>query len=69
MSKLSQLKDNLRQMSVEQLNDELLALRKTQFNLRLKTVNGVLTKTHLKTEARKTIARIKTMLSEKAVQL
>ena len=68
MSKVSQLKQDLRQMTVEQLQSELLVLRKTQFDLRLKAVNGVLTKTHLKTAARKTIARIKTMISEKAVE-
>ena len=69
MSKLTQLKQNLRQITIEQLQEELLVLRKTQFNLRLKTVNGVLTQTHLKTEARKSIARIKTLIAEKAVQL
>ena len=69
MSKIKQLVKSLREMNVSQLQDELLSLRKQQFNLRLKVVNGVLSQTHLKTQARKTIARIKTLIAEKQVEL
>ena len=66
MSRLNQLKQTLRQMTPDELQKELLTIRRTQFNLRMKTVNGALEKTHLVTEARKTIARIKTLMTEKA---
>ncbi len=66
MSKLSDLKQVLRQMTPEELQKELLVIRRTQFNLRMKAVNGALEKPHLVTEARKTIARIKTLMTEKA---
>jgi large subunit ribosomal protein L29 len=65
MSRLNDLKQKLREMTLEDLQKELLTIRKNQFNLRMKTVSGALEKTHLITEARKTIARIKTMMTEK----
>lgn len=66
MSKLSDLKQALRQMTPEELQKELLVIRRAQFNLRMKAANGALEKPHLVTEARKTIARIKTLMTEKA---
>ena len=69
MSKIKELVKSLREMDVNQLQDELLSLRRLQFNLRLKVVNGVLSQTHLKTQARKTIARLKTLIAEKQVKL
>ena len=65
MSRLNDLKQKLREMTLEDLQSELLTIRKNQFNLRMKTVSGALEKTHLITEARKTTARIKTMMTEK----
>ncbi len=62
MKTLSELKD----MNLEELKSELLSVRKEQFNLRLKRVNGNLDKTHLISQTRKTVARIKTMMTEKA---
>lgn len=56
----------LRELSVPQLQEELLALRKEQFNLRMKKANGTLEKTHLINIVRKTIARIKQLMTEKA---
>lgn len=56
----------LRQMSDKELQTELLNLRKEQFTLRMKKANGALDKTHVITLLRKTIARIKTLLTEKA---
>jgi len=58
----------LKTMSVSQLQDELLALRKTQFELRMKKANGALNKTHVVTHVRRSIARIKTLMTEKGGQ-
>jgi large subunit ribosomal protein L29 len=58
--------DELRNLNVEELQTELLSLRKEQFNLRMKKASGSLDKTHLITLVRKSVARVKTMLTEKA---
>lgn len=58
--------NELRSMSTEELQNELLALRKTQFNHRLKKATGSLDKQHLVKKVRRTIARIKTIMTEKA---
>lgn len=51
--------DELRNMSVEELQNELLSLRKDQFNLRMKKASGSLDKTHLITMVRKSVAKVK----------
>ena len=56
----------LREKSVEELNQELLGLLKEQFNLRLKKASGQLNQTHMAKQVRKDIARIKTVLTQKA---
>lgn len=56
----------LREMSLEDLNSELLSLRKEQFNLRMKKANGILDKTHQITMVRKSVARVKTLITEKS---
>ena len=56
--------NELRDMSVEELNDELLALRREQFNLRMQQATGELTQHHQHRKVRKDIARIKTVLNE-----
>lgn len=56
----------LRDLSVEELNNELLSLRKEQLNLRMKKASGSLDKTHLITKVRKSVAQVKTILTEKA---
>ena len=67
MSKLAEQKKQLKAMSLEELNTELLSLRKKQFLLRLQRKNeGALAQPHQITEARKQIARIKTLMTEKA---
>lgn len=48
-----------------ELNIELLDLRKEQFNLRMQRGAGQMSKPHLFQVARKDIARLKTILSEK----
>lgn len=57
----------LRQMDVSDLHQELLTLRKEQFGLRMKKANGALDKTHNVSIIRKAIARVKTIMTEKAV--
>ncbi|STX27756.1 50S ribosomal protein L29 [Legionella beliardensis] len=55
----------LRELSLDQLNEELIDIRKLQFKLRMKKANGLLDKTHPIKEARKAIARVKTIMTEK----
>ena len=57
---------DLRSKSVEDLNKELLSLRKEQFNLRMKKMTGQLNQNHLVGTVKKNIARVKTVLREKA---
>lgn len=57
---------DLREKSVEELGKELLGLRREQFNLRVQQATGQLSQTHLITLARKDVARVKTLLSQKA---
>lgn len=56
----------LKAMSIDELNKELLELRREQFNLRMQKGSGQLTRTHLLKNAKLNIARIKTILAEKA---
>jgi large subunit ribosomal protein L29 len=56
---------DLRAKSVEQLQEDLLALLKEQFEFRMKQATGQLGQTHVLKRARKDIARIKTLISEK----
>ena len=58
--------DELRNLTTDELQNELLSLRKEQFNLRMKKASGSLDKTHLITMMRKSVARVKTLLTEKA---
>lgn len=62
------MKENseLKKMSIEELQTELISLRKDQFSLRMKKANGSLDKTHIITMVRKAIARVKTIMTEKA---
>jgi len=54
-----------RDKSEAELNEELLNLRKEQFNLRMQRGAGQLSKPHLFNTVRKDIARVKTILTEK----
>ncbi len=56
----------LREKSVEELKQELLAQLKEQFELRMKQTTGQLNQTHLLRQVRRNIARIKTVLNQKA---
>ncbi|MDH3643594.1 MAG: 50S ribosomal protein L29 [Gammaproteobacteria bacterium] len=55
----------LREKTAEELNEELLRLRKEQFHLRMQKASGQLGQTHMLTEARRDIARVKTVIQEK----
>ena len=55
---------DLRKKSVEELNEELVALRREQFNLRMQKATGELQQNHEHKRVRKDIARIKTVLTE-----
>lgn len=56
----------LRALSKSELSDELLTLRKAQFELRMKRANGTLEKTHQFAQIRNAVAQIKTLMTEKA---
>ena len=55
-----------RDMTADELKDRLLQLKREQFNLRFQKASGQLEKTTRIGEVRKDIARIKTILGEKA---
>ena len=50
--------------SAEELNEELVALRREQFNLRMQQATGELAHSHQHRRVRKDIARVKTVLNE-----
>lgn len=56
----------LRAKNVDQLNQELVGLRREQFNLRMQRGAGQLANPMRFNAVRKDIARIKTILTEKA---
>ena len=58
--------EKLRNLTTDELQNELLSLRKEQFNLRMKKASGSLDMTHLIAMMRKSVARVKTLLTEKA---
>ncbi|MDF2178548.1 50S ribosomal protein L29 [Aliiglaciecola sp. CAU 1673] len=60
--KATELKDK----SVEELNAELLNLLREQFNLRMQHSTGQLEKSHQLRTVRRSIARVKTILTQKA---
>lgn len=59
--KASELQD----VSIEDLNSELLQLRKEQFNLRMQLGSGQSTRTHRLRGVRKDIARVKTVINHR----
>jgi len=58
--------DEVRRLTADQLTDQLLSLKKEQFNLRFQAATGQMEKTHRVEEVRRDIARIKTVLRAKA---
>ena len=56
----------LKEKSIEELNTELLSLLREQFNYRMQASTGQLKQTHLLKIVRRNIARVKTVITEKA---
>ena len=56
----------LRAKSVSELQEVLLELRKDQFKYRIQKNTGQLGQTHLLSAVKKDIARVKTLINEKA---
>jgi large subunit ribosomal protein L29 len=57
--------DDLRAMTLDQLDDELIKLKKEQFNLRFQRATGQLANTARVREVRRDIARLKTVAQGK----
>ena len=60
--------EDVRAMTPDQLTDQLVNLKKEQFNLRFQKATGQVEKTHRVDVVRKDIARIKTVLRTKQAQ-
>lgn len=60
--KASQVND----MTIDQLNDELVKLKKEQFNLRFQAASGQLENTARVRQVRRDIARVKTFARKKS---
>ena len=56
---------DLREKDEASLKEEILNIRKEQFNLRMQQGAGEMSKPHLFKNARRDIARVKTVLAEK----
>ena len=56
---------DLKVMTADQLQDELLKLKKEQFNLRFQRATGQLENTSRVTQVRKDVARVKTLQAAK----
>jgi large subunit ribosomal protein L29 len=57
--------EDIRAMTVDQLDDEVLKLKKEQFNLRFQRATGQLENTSRVRAVRRDIARIKTIAQQK----
>jgi len=57
--------EELRHMTIDQLDDEVLKLKKEQFNLRFQRATGQLENTARVRQVRRDIARIKTVAGQK----
>jgi large subunit ribosomal protein L29 len=58
--------NELREKTSEELEAALIAELKQQFNLRMQLTTGQLTESHKVKQTRRNIARIKTVLNQKA---
>jgi large subunit ribosomal protein L29 len=57
--------EDIRQMSADQLGDEVLKLKKEQFNLRFQRASGQLENTARFRQIRRDIARVQTVARQK----
>ena len=60
--------EDIRAMTADQLSDELVKLKKEQFNLRFQRATGQLENTGRVREVRRDIARVKTLSRQKTAQ-
>ena len=56
---------DIRAMTIDQIDDEVLKLKKEQFNLRFQRATGQLENTNRVREVRRDIARLKTVAKNK----
>jgi large subunit ribosomal protein L29 len=56
---------DIKTMTVDQIDDEVLKLKKEQFNLRFQRATGQLENTNRVREVRRDIARLKTVAQQK----
>ena len=66
--KINKFVEDLRTKSAAELNEELVAAKKELFNLRFQNATNQLDNTSRIKEVRKNIARIQTIITEKAGQ-
>ena len=64
--KINQYVDDLKAKSAAELNEELVAAKKELFNLRFQNATNQLDNTSRIKEVRRNIARIQTVITEKA---
>ena len=64
--KINKYVEDLKVKSAEELNEELVAAKKELFNLRFQNATNQLDNTSRIKEVRKNIARIQTVITEKA---
>ena len=64
--KINKFVEDLKAKSVAELNDELVAAKKELFNLRFQNATNQLDNTSRIKEVRKNIARIQTVIAQKA---
>ncbi|MFK3947399.1 50S ribosomal protein L29 [Pseudomonas fulva] len=58
--------NELREKSAQQLNEQLLGLLRDQFNQRIQKATGQLGQSHLLSQVKRDIARVKTVLNQQA---
>mgnify|MGYP003405200065 CR=1 FL=1 len=66
--KINKFVEDLNTKSATELNDELVAAKKELFNLRFQNATNQLDNTSRIKEVRRNIARIQTVITEKAAQ-
>ena len=64
--KINKYVEDLKKKSAAELNDELVAAKKELFNLRFQNATNQLSNTSRIKEVRRNIARIQTVITEKA---
>ena len=61
---MSMKAEELREKTADELQEELIRLRREQFSLRMQRASEQLPQTHLITQTRRDIARVKTLIQE-----